>query len=139
MLFKRLVFFALVSITLADTELPDVAQTDIAPVLNAPFLMSIEGVFTMPGRGIVATGRIERGIVQYGDELEIVGLSIGIMRTVCTGIEMFHKSLPRGEAGNNVGILLRGIKHEQVKRGQVLATPGSIKAYREFVTTMDML
>jgi elongation factor Tu len=96
-----------------------------------PFLMSIEDVFTITGRGTVVTGRIEAGIVKVGDEIEIVGLR-NTQKTVCTGIEMFNKSLDQGQAGDNAGVLLRGIKKEDVERGQVLAKPGTITPHTNF-------
>ncbi len=93
--------------------------------------MPIEDVFSISGRGTVVTGRIERGIVNVGDEVEIVGLK-ETAKTVCTGVEMFRKLLDQGEAGDNVGVLLRGTKREDVERGQVLAAPGSIKPHTKF-------
>ncbi len=98
---------------------------------DKPFLMSIEDVFTITGRGTVVTGRIEAGIVKVGDEIEIVGLR-PTQKTVCTGIEMFNKSLDQGQAGDNAGVLLRGIKKEDVERGQVLAKPGTITPHTNF-------
>jgi len=99
--------------------------------IDLPFLMPIEDVFTISGRGTVVTGRIERGIVKTGDEIEIVGIH-DTSKTVCTGVEMFRKILDRGEAGDNVGCLLRGIGREDVERGQVLAAPGSIDPHTKF-------
>ncbi|MEQ1509881.1 MAG: elongation factor Tu [Sphingopyxis sp.] len=99
--------------------------------VNLPFLMPIEDVFSISGRGTVVTGRIETGVVNVGDEIEIVGLK-DTTKTVCTGVEMFRKLLDRGEAGDNVGALLRGTKREDVERGQVLAKPGSITPHTEF-------
>jgi len=99
--------------------------------LDKPFLMPIEDVFTISGRGTVVTGRIERGVVNINDEIEIVGIR-DTKKTVVTGIEMFKKSLKQGQAGDNVGILLRGIERTDVERGQVLAKPGSIKPHSEF-------
>ena len=99
--------------------------------VNLPFLMPIEDVFSISGRGTVVTGRIETGVVNVGDEIEIVGLKDTI-KTTCTGVEMFRKLLDRGEAGDNVGALLRGTKREDVERGQVLAKPGSITPHTEF-------
>jgi elongation factor Tu len=99
---------------------------------SKPFLMPIEDVFSIKGRGTVVTGRIERGIVKISDPLEIIGLQDETMSTVCTGVEMFHKLLDQGEAGDNVGVLLRGIEREQVERGMVLAKPGSIKPHTKF-------
>ncbi len=97
-----------------------------------PFLMAIEDVFSIKGRGTVVTGRIDRGTVKVGEGLEILGLQEESMSTVCTGVEMFHKLLDAGEAGDNVGVLLRGIEREQVQRGMVLAKPGSIKPHTKF-------
>jgi elongation factor Tu len=96
-----------------------------------PFLMPIEDVFSISGRGTVVTGRIERGIVNIGDEIEIIGIK-DTLKTTCTGVEMFRKLLDRGEAGDNVGVLLRGTKREEVERGQVLAAPGSITPHTRF-------
>jgi elongation factor Tu len=98
---------------------------------DQPFLMPIEDVFSISGRGTVVTGRIERGIVNVGEEIEIVGLK-DTQKTTCTGVEMFRKLLDQGEAGDNVGVLLRGTKREEVERGQVLCKPGSIKPHTEF-------
>jgi elongation factor Tu len=96
-----------------------------------PFLMPIEDVFSISGRGTVVTGRIEAGIIKTGEEMEIIGIK-ATQKSVCTGVEMFRKLLDSGEAGDNVGILLRGIEREQVERGQVLAKPGSIKPHTKF-------
>ena len=98
---------------------------------DQPFLMPIEDVFSISGRGTVVTGRIERGIVNVGDEIEIVGIK-DTQKTTCTGVEMFRKLLDQGEAGDNVGVLLRGTKREDVERGQVLAAPGSITPHTRF-------
>ncbi len=98
---------------------------------DQPFLMPIEDVFSISGRGTVVTGRIERGIVNVGDEIEIVGIK-DTQKTTCTGVEMFRKLLDQGEAGDNVGVLLRGTKREEVERGQVLAAPGSITPHTKF-------
>src|SRR5216110_3344892 len=99
--------------------------------IDKPFLMPVEDVFSISGRGTVVTGRIERGIIKVGDEIEIVGLKATV-KTVCTGVEMFRKLLDEGQAGDNVGILLRGTKREEVERGQVLAKPGSITPHAKF-------
>jgi elongation factor Tu len=99
--------------------------------VDKPFLMSIEDVFTITGRGTVVTGRIEQGIVKVGDEVEIVGLR-PTQKTVCTGVEMFKKTLDQGQAGDNAGVLLRGTKKEDVERGQVLCKPGSITPHTNF-------
>jgi elongation factor Tu len=98
---------------------------------DKPFLMPIEDVFSISGRGTVVTGRVERGIVKVGDEIEIVGLR-PTTKTVCTGVEMFRKLLDQGEAGDNIGVLLRGTKREEVERGQVLVAPGSITPHTKF-------
>ena len=98
---------------------------------DLPFLMPIEDVFSISGRGTVVTGRVERGVVNVGDEVEIVGLK-DTVKTVCTGVEMFRKLLDQGEAGDNIGALLRGTKREEVERGQVLAKPGSITPHTKF-------
>ncbi len=99
---------------------------------DKPFLMAVEDVFSIEGRGTVATGRIERGVVRVGDEVEIVGLTDEPRKTTVTGVEMFRKVLEEGRAGDNVGCLLRGIKRDEVERGQVLAKPGSVKPHRKF-------
>jgi elongation factor Tu len=99
---------------------------------DAPFLMPIEDVFSIKGRGTVGTGRIEQGVVKVGDPLEVVGLSAEPMKTTCTGVEMFNKVLDSGEAGDNVGLLLRGVEKEQLTRGQVLCKPGSITPHTQF-------
>ena len=99
--------------------------------VDQPFLMPIEDVFSISGRGTVVTGRIERGIVHVGDEIEIIGIK-DTAKTTCTGVEMFRKLLDQGEAGDNVGVLLRGTKREEVERGQVLAAPGSITPHTKF-------
>jgi len=101
-------------------------------MIDAPFLMPVEDVFSIKGRGTVGTGRIEQGIVKVGDPLEVVGLSKEVLKTTCTGVEMFNKLLDQGEAGFNVGLLLRGVEKEQLSRGQVLCKPGSIKPHTEF-------
>jgi elongation factor Tu len=99
---------------------------------DKPFLMSIEDVFSIKGRGTVATGRIERGVIKVGDEAEIVGLGAEDMKTTITGVEMFQKTLDEGQAGDNVGCLLRGVEKEEIQRGQVLCKPGSIKPHKKF-------
>lgn len=99
---------------------------------DKPFLMPVEDVFTITGRGTVATGRIERGIVKVGEEIEIVGIKPEIKKTVVTGVEMFRKLLDEGRAGDNVGLLLRGVDRKEIERGQVLAKPGSIKPHTKF-------
>jgi len=99
--------------------------------VDQPFLMPIEDVFSISGRGTVVTGRVERGVVKVGEEVEIVGIKATV-RSTCTGVEMFRKLLDRGEAGDNVGVLLRGIKREDVERGQVLCRPGSITPHTKF-------
>ena len=99
--------------------------------MDRPFLMPIEDVFSISGRGTVVTGRVERGIINVGEEIEIVGIK-DTQKTVCTGVEMFRKLLDRGEPGDNVGVLLRGVKREEVERGQVLCKPGSITPHTKF-------
>ena len=99
--------------------------------VDRPFLMPIEDVFSISGRGTVVTGRVERGVVKVGDEVEIVGIR-ETSKTVCTGVEMFRKLLDSGEAGDNIGVLLRGTKRDDVERGQVLARPGSITPHTRF-------
>lgn len=99
--------------------------------IDKPFLMPVEDVFSISGRGTVATGRVERGIIKVGNEVEVVGIR-PTAKTTCTGVEMFRKLLDEGQAGDNIGALLRGIKREEVVRGQVLAKPGSIKPYKKF-------
>jgi elongation factor Tu len=99
--------------------------------VNLPFLMPIEDVFSISGRGTVVTGRVERGVVKVGEEIEIVGIKPTV-KTTCTGVEMFRKLLDQGQAGDNVGVLLRGTKREEVERGQVLCAPGSITPHTEF-------
>ena len=98
---------------------------------DQPFLMPIEDVFSISGRGTVVTGRIERGVVNVNEEIEIIGIR-ETQKTTCTGVEMFRKLLDQGEAGDNVGVLLRGTKREEVERGQVLAKPGSITPHTKF-------
>ncbi|EEW52565.1 elongation factor Tu [Lactobacillus iners] len=99
---------------------------------DKPFLMPVEDVFTITGRGTVASGRIDRGTVKIGDEVEIVGLTDKVEKSTVTGLEMFRKTLDLGEAGDNVGVLLRGIDRDQIERGQVLAKPGSIQTHKQF-------
>ena len=99
---------------------------------DKPFLMAVEDVFSIEGRGTVATGRIERGVIKVGENVEIVGLAKESRKVVCTGVEMFNKTLDEGMAGDNVGCLLRGVKREEIERGQVLAKPGSITPHTEF-------
>ena len=98
---------------------------------DKPFLMPIEDVFSISGRGTVVTGRVERGVIHVGDDIEIIGIK-PTQKTTCTGIEMFRKLLDQGEAGDNIGVLLRGTKREEVERGQVLAAPGSVTPHTEF-------
>lgn len=109
-----------------DANIPEPAREE-----DRPFLMAIEDVFSIEGRGTVATGRIERGVVKVGEEVEIVGLK-NSRKTTCTGVEMFRKLLDEGRAGDNVGCLLRGIKRDEIERGQVLAKPGSITPHMKF-------
>src|SRR4029079_9703363 len=106
---------------------------------DKPFLMAVEDVFSIEGRGTVATGRIERGIVKVGDEVEVIGLSDKPRKTICTGVEMFNKTLNQGQAGDNVGVLLRGTKREEIERGQVLSKPGSITPHTKFEAEVYVL
>jgi elongation factor Tu len=115
-------------------ELMDAIDNDIpepAREIDKPFLMAVEDVFSIEGRGTVATGRIERGVIHVGDPVEIVGINEP-QQTVCTGVEMFKKSLDEGQAGDNVGLLLRGIKRDDIERGQVVAKPGTITPHMDF-------
>jgi len=100
--------------------------------IDKPFLLPVEDVFTITGRGTVATGRVERGRIKSGDKVQVIGLQDEIRETVVTGVEMFRKILDYGEAGDNIGVLLRGIERDDIQRGQVVAWPGSIKPYRKF-------
>ncbi len=106
--------------------------------IDRPFLMPIEDVFSISGRGTVVTGRVERGIIKVGEEMEIVGLK-DTAKTICTGVEMFRKLLDEGRAGDNVGVLLRGTKREDIMRGQVLSKPGSIKPHKKFKASVYVL
>ncbi len=117
-----------------DSYFPDpVRETD------KPFLMAVEDVFTITGRGTVATGRVERGIVKVGDEVEIVGIHEETRKTVVTGVEMFRKLLDQAEAGDNIGVLLRGVARDDIERGQVLCKPGSITPHTEFMGQVYVL
>jgi elongation factor Tu len=109
-----------------DTKIPEPARE-----IDKPFLMAVEGVFSIPGRGTVATGRIERGRIKVGEEVELIGFTDS-KKTTITGIEMFRKELPEGQAGDNVGLLLRGIKKEEIERGQVLSKPGTVTPHKKF-------
>ncbi len=106
--------------------------------IDKPFLLPIEDVFSISGRGTVVTGRVERGIVKVGEEIEIIGIRPTV-KTTCTGVEMFRKLLDQGQAGDNVGVLLRGTKREEVERGQVLAKPGSITPHTHFIAEVYVL
>jgi elongation factor Tu len=131
---------------------PEIGETKIAELMAAvdayipqperaidqPFLLPIEDVFSISGRGTVVTGRVERGVVNVGDELEIVGIR-DTRKTTCTGVEMFRKLLDRGEAGDNIGALLRGIDRDGVERGQVLVKPGSVKPHTKFEAQVYIL
>ena len=112
-------------------EAVDAAIPQPERAVDQPFLMPIEDVFSISGRGTVVTGRVERGVINVGDEIEIVGIK-DTQKTTCTGVEMFRKLLDRGEAGDNIGALLRGVDREQVERGQVLCAPGSITPHTKF-------
>ncbi len=107
--------------------------------LDKPFMMSVEDVFSIKGRGTVVTGRIDRGIVHTGDPVEIVGMSEKPMTSTVTGVEMFHKLLDQGQAGDNVGLLLRGIGREDVERGMVIAAPKSITPHKKFMSEVYVL
>jgi len=107
--------------------------------VDKPFLLAIEDVFTITGRGTVATGRVERGVVKVGDEVELVGLSDKPRKTVCTGVEMFRKILDEGRAGDNIGALLRGVEKDEVERGMVLAKQGSITPHTRFKAKVYVL
>ncbi len=109
-----------------DTFIPEPVRE-----IDKPFLLPVEDVFTISGRGTVVTGRAERGVIKVGDEVEVVGIR-PTLKTVCTGVEMFRKTLDQGQAGDNIGVLLRGVKREEVERGQVVAKPGSITPHRNF-------
>ena len=107
--------------------------------LDKPFLMPVEDVFMIAGRGTVVTGRVESGTIKVGDAIEVVGLRPQVLATTCTGVEMFKKSLDRGEAGDNLGILVRGLKREDVSRGQVVAKPGTVKTHKKFTAEIYVL
>ena len=107
--------------------------------IDKPFLMPVEDVFSIKGRGTVGTGRIERGEVKIGDNVEVVGIKPDILKTVCTGVEMFNKTLGEGQAGDNVGLLLRGVEKSDLERGQVVAKPGSIKPHTKFLGEVYVL
>jgi elongation factor Tu len=117
-----------------DTYIPEPERE-----LDKPFLMPVEDVFSIEGRGTVGTGRIERGKVKVGEEVEIVGLVEEVAKTTCTGVEMFNKTLENGMAGDNVGLLLRGVKKDSLSRGQVVAAPGSIKPHTKFEAEVYVL
>ena len=117
-----------------DSYIPEPARET-----DKPFLMPVEDVFTITGRGTVATGRVERGVLHVSDELEIVGISEDTQKTVVTGIEMFRKTLDEAEAGDNVGLLLRGINRDQIERGQVLCKPGTVKCHKKFTAQVYVL
>ncbi|MDH7577527.1 MAG: EF-Tu/IF-2/RF-3 family GTPase, partial [Bacillota bacterium] len=104
-----------------------------------PFLMPVEDVFTITGRGTVVTGRVERGVVKVGEEVEIIGLRDEPRKTVVTGVEMFRKILDQGQAGDNIGVLLRGVERKEVERGMVIARPGSIKPHTRFKAEVYVL
>jgi elongation factor Tu len=108
-------------------------------VVDRPFLMPVEDVFTITGRGTVATGRVEQGTVKVGEDVEIVGIRPKITKTVVTGVEMFRKLLDQGQAGDNIGVLLRGTRRDEIERGQVLAKPGSITPHTEFTAQVYVL
>jgi elongation factor Tu len=107
--------------------------------IDQPFLMPVEDVFSIKGRGTVGTGRVERGVVRVGDEVEIVGLTHDVRKTVVTGVEMFRKTLDTGQAGDNIGVLLRGIEKDELRRGEVLAAPGTITPHTNFEAEVYVL
>src|SRR4030066_1351570 len=100
--------------------------------MDKPFLMSVEDVFSIKGRGTVATGRVERGKVKVGDEIDIVGIRPDVKKSVVTGVEMFNKTLDEGQAGDNLGVLLRGVEKDDLERGQVLVKPGTITPHKKY-------
>jgi elongation factor Tu len=120
-------------VTALDKDIPEPARE-----VDKPFLMAVEDVFSIKGRGTVATGRIERGVVHINDEVEIIGFD-EVMKTTVTGVEMFRKQMEEGQAGDNVGCLLRGIDKDQIERGQVLAKPGSITPHKKFLGEVYVL
>jgi elongation factor Tu len=117
-----------------DAYIPEPARE-----VDKPFLMAVEDVFSIEGRGTVATGRIERGMVKVGEEVAIIGFSPDPRKVICTGVEMFNKTLDQGQAGDNVGLLLRGVKREEIERGQVIAKPGSITPHTNFEAEVYVL
>jgi elongation factor Tu len=117
-----------------DTYIPEPTRDT-----DKPFLMPVEDVFTITGRGTVATGRVERGVVKVGDEIEIVGLAEETRKSVVTGVEMFRKLLDSAQAGDNIGALLRGVERKDIERGQVLAKPGSVKPHVNFTAQVYVL
>jgi elongation factor Tu len=117
-----------------DSYIPEPARD-----VDKPFLMPIEDVFTITGRGTVVTGRVEQGVVRVGEEVEVVGIRPVTAKTVVTGVEMFRKLLDQGQAGDNIGVLLRGTRRDDVERGQVLARPGSITPHTEFSAQVYVL
>lgn len=117
-----------------DTMIPDPVRDT-----EKPLLLAIEDVFSISGRGTVVTGRIERGRVKTGEEVEIIGLDKQNMKTIVTGVEMFKKIMPEAQAGDNVGLLLRGVKREEVERGQIVVAPGTVKSHKEFKATIYVL
>ena len=144
------------SLAVLESKSNDASAAEYAPILelmaavdsyiptperptDLPFLMPVEDVFTITGRGTVATGRVERGVVKLQDEIEIVGLSKGSSKTVVTGVEMFRKLLDQAEAGDNIGVLLRGVQRDEIERGQVLAKPGTIKPHTKFTSQVYVL
>ena len=123
-------------------ELMDAVDSYIptpARPIDEPFLMPVEDVFTITGRGTVATGRVERGVVKVSDEVEIVGLKAEKTKTVVTGVEMFRKLLEQAEAGDNIGVLLRGVQRSEIERGQVISKPGSIHPHTKFTSEVYVL
>ena len=117
-----------------DSYIPEPARET-----DKPFLMPVEDIFTITGRGTVATGRVERGVLHVSDEVEIVGINEETQKSVITGIEMFRKQLDEAMAGDNVGLLLRGINRDQIERGQVICKPGSVKCHKKFTAQVYVL
>jgi elongation factor Tu len=123
-------------------ELMEAVESEIVtPIreVDKPFLMPVEDIFSIQGRGTVATGRIETGSIKTGDEVEIVGYSKSVIKTACTGVEMFKKSMDYGQAGDNVGLLLRGVKRDDIRRGQLVTQPGTMKTYTKFEAEIYVL
>jgi elongation factor Tu len=123
----------------SDAKLGQEAVLELMKAVDKPFMMPIEDVFSISGRGTVVTGRVETGIVKVGEEVEIVGIHPDVRKTTVTGVEMFRKLLDQGQAGDNIGALIRGVGREEVERGQVLAKPGSITPHTDFNSEVYVL